>query len=53
MLLKLPQDVYEAVVKYKGELSPQAFIIKTLKQELLTTLHGEKHEQREKDNTKE
>jgi hypothetical protein len=50
MLLKLPQDLYEAIKQQKGDVSHQTFIINLLKQQLLTKLHGEQHEQnREKD----
>lgn len=45
MLLKLPQDLYEVIKEQKGEVSHQTFIINLLKQQLLTKLHGEKHEQ--------
>lgn len=45
MLLKLPQELYEAIKQQKGEVSHQTFIINLLKQQLLTKLHGENHGQ--------
>jgi len=50
MLLKLPQDIYEAIKKQKGDVSHQTYIIEILRQQLLTKSHGEQHEQnREKE----
>lgn len=43
MLLKLPQDLYEAIKQQKGDVSHQTFIINLLKQQLLTKSHGEQH----------
>lgn len=49
MLLKLPQDLYEAIKQQKGDVSHQTFIINLLKQQLLTKLHGENHGQERKE----
>ena len=45
MLLKLPQELYEAIKQQKGDVSHQTYIISLLKQQLLTKSHGEQHEQ--------
>lgn len=45
MLLKLPQELYEVIKQQKGDVSHQTYIINLLKQQLLTKLHGEQHEQ--------